>query len=287
MAPPCVAASFDGGLPCVEGLKSRSVRRRDRLRKVALRHSVRQTAELKQYLYVSAGSENSYWSGSDDQCCSGVGLNPEAEAFLPENYNVAVGWHSDDKQLNEVLRCLAPEKYCSSGEVEIVSMHRHPEKAMMSDTGASDRKRLRETCHAEGLVSPLTLPANIIVNATYVLTRRKLKETITVDSLPVVDTPVMTVVKSQSAVLADEAHLALTRPMRVYKVPFANKTLRGTDIRVIGEAHVLRDSPLFVEGVVDVLERRGQRSRIVGYARAEAGGALHRVRGWIENEAVT
>ena len=79
----------------------------------------------------------------------------------------------------------------------------------------------------------------------------------------------------------------LRKPARVYKHASANKTLWGSDIRAIGEAHVLRDSPLFVEGAVGILERAAERVRVVGYARAEAGGALHRIRGWIEKEAVT
>ena len=114
-----------------------------------------------------------------------------------------------------------------------------------------------------------------------------MKETIVVDSLPMVPTPAMTTTTIGSEVLADEDHVALKSPTRVYKAPIANKTLRGTDIRAIGETHVLRDSPLFVEGVMEILERGIVRFRIEGYARAESGGALHRVRGWIDREGVT
>ena len=79
----------------------------------------------------------------------------------------------------------------------------------------------------------------------------------------------------------------LKKAVRVYKGPFANRKLRGLDVKTIGEEHRLCDAVLQVEGDVRVLETSSDRIKVKGNARAEYGGDLHCVFGWLAKADVT
>ena len=73
----------------------------------------------------------------------------------------------------------------------------------------------------------------------------------------------------------------LVKPSRVYKHQGGNKTLRGLDVAAIGDGKAFSDNPMFVEGVVIVLQVGTHRVRVTGYARAGISGGRYKVSGWI------
>ena len=82
--------------------------------------------------------------------------------------------------------------------------------------------------------------------------------------------------------------IALNEPKRVFKHPFANKTLRGRDVKGIGDGNLLlRDNPMMIEGSVTVLELNADRIKVTGNARADVGGRTYRVYGWIDRDGET
>ena len=75
--------------------------------------------------------------------------------------------------------------------------------------------------------------------------------------------------------------MTLDRPVHVYKGPYAKRKLRGLDIETIGDEHRLCDAPLMCEASVKVVATGRDRVKIRGEARAESGGDLYNVFGWI------
>jgi hypothetical protein len=76
--------------------------------------------------------------------------------------------------------------------------------------------------------------------------------------------------------------LELVGPCRVYKRPVTNQSLRGQDVRNIGDQHALRDRPVMMEGFVKILQVGEMRLKVSGKARADGDDSLHKVSGWIE-----
>jgi len=81
--------------------------------------------------------------------------------------------------------------------------------------------------------------------------------------------------------------MTLQEPRRLFRHPFANKTLRGGDVQGIGEGSELRDNPMFMEGFVKVAATNDRRIKVVGEARAEPAGKRYHIAGWIEKDGVT
>ena len=140
-------------------------------------------------------------------------------------------------------------------------------------------------------VAPCDVPDDILVNVYYVPPRRVLKEAIGVEVLPFIPTPD---VKSCDVIpdvvlnLVRGSRLVLAEPVRVFRAPHANRTLRGSDVKGIGDESVLRDKPMYINGGINVVEESSKRVKVVGDARAEPGGPVYRVTGWISKEdAVT
>ena len=79
----------------------------------------------------------------------------------------------------------------------------------------------------------------------------------------------------------------LKNSLRVYKKTLANRTLRGSDIKAIGEGHALQDNPLMINRFVRILEESNHRVKVTGSAFAELEGTAHRVVEWIEKDGVT
>ena len=73
-------------------------------------------------------------------------------------------------------------------------------------------------------------------------------------------------------------------PSRVYKHAAGNKSLRGLDIRAIGDKHALCDKPMMIQGLVRVICFGDSRVQVVGKAQLEAGGRAYSVTGWIDTE---
>ena len=126
--------------------------------------------------------------------------------------------------------------------------------------------------------------------------RREVAETVFQGGLPYIPTPSfgeVAVTADTDQTMRDPAvfevgqRFVLKSAVRVYKSPFANRTLRGCDIKAIGDGHALQDKPMMIEGKVRVLEKSTQRVKVSGHACAEAEGTVHYVKGWIETDGVT
>ena len=78
--------------------------------------------------------------------------------------------------------------------------------------------------------------------------------------------------------------MTLEKPVRMYKRAYGNNSIRGRDLKGIGDGHALEDRPLFVEGAVKVVEQTQQRIKVKVNARAEVGGSLYSLTGWIEKD---
>ena len=79
----------------------------------------------------------------------------------------------------------------------------------------------------------------------------------------------------------------VAKPARVYKQPVSNKTLRGLDVREIGEGSELSDKSFFMMGDVEILEQREARCKVSGYGRAGSRSRTYSVTGWIGREEMT
>ena len=62
------------------------------------------------------------------------------------------------------------------------------------------------------------------------------------------------------------------KPALVYKGPFANRKLRGQNIRAIGDDR-LCDAPMMLERDMRILQMNANRLQVRGVARVEEGGA--------------
>ena len=75
----------------------------------------------------------------------------------------------------------------------------------------------------------------------------------------------------------------------MYKHPRAYKTLRGLDVKGIGEQHELADCPMMTGGSVKILEVQEIRLKVSGSARAGAGdatGTTYHLSGCIDKPGV-
>ena len=273
---------FSGVQPCAMGHNTRSARRRARTRRVAIRHSIRQAAELRIWSFSGSNDAStedpSRWNSSEDWLNGSTSLNPEAAVFLPVPVTSSViGVHIDKGSLVSTLDS--------------------------ADIAPGVRRCLRDTEVADSLPELPDLPDSFAVNAIFVPERRLAKETQLAEVFPDIATPDIAECAVVSDILPEvrvqaassrtiselkgfqcSSSLIITEPTRMYKQPLSNRTLRGLDVRGIGEEHVCRDNPMMIEGIAKVHEIGEARIKVSGKARAEVGGQAFRLIGWIEKK---
>ena len=286
---PCDAASCMQ--PCADRYISKAKRRVLRDRRNVIRHAQRLALELKQYL--------------DGSTTRGAGAawipNKEAPGFIPWT-----GVEIDEASCHFTLKEediveWHGQVYITSGDAH--PKHRHPEE--VSSTTVAVRRTLREPSKVTDLGVPTPVPAldTIWVKSDPMLLKPELKdegqllvpqrkclrESPPVEKLTVPQTPTieMCTILPQSRVSGRSASLTLARPARLYKAPHAYNTVRGMDVKALGEDHALCDKPMFIEGHIEVLQEGENRTKVSGRARAEAGGASYDVWGWIDKLEIT
>ena len=230
-------------------------------------------------------------------------LRVEAEEFIPSITVLDIdGLGFSHDQVEVVLHYLQPgvEQLNDSREV---ALHRHPE---LAHGGATCRRKL-----LQGTQSQCELPEIRLTCETkdidVVATRQCLREPWTAEVLPEpVCTPAVRSVqvfadipedrnvvgcgaegRSIQICVAPGCSMTLQEPRRLFRHPFANKTLRGGDVQGIGEGSELRDNPMFMEGLVKVAATNDRRIKVVGKVRAEPAGKRYHIAGWIEKDGVT
>jgi len=263
-----------------------SAKRRMRDRRSTIRHSQRQSSEVKKYLL----------EGPRHSVLSFAALQADADEFMPRVDLVLAaleesGINTGNSQLEGTNAFVTAYQYEGVDRV-MEPGHLHPETGSVGQTRvAATRRSTQSECTAEQLPAlPCADVDSIVVNQIYVPGRKCLTETCLAEVLPFVVTPP----PGQCTVVADAANvqlekgekLHLAKPARVFKQQSANKTLRGLDVAAIGDGKAVSDNPMLAEGVVTVLESGFARVKVAGYARASSGGAVHFVRGWIDNAAI-
>ena len=277
------------------------------MRREAIRHSIWQTAELKLNLWYSGYSEcflgatDTKTSDNDEVYGHSSALRPEAKEFTPPCF-LEVG-----------LPC--GDIFGSAGSVSIVkvdwdscrftlqerdldcggSLGKCP-RLVQSDADTVPHRRLARETQAINREISLICPATPPVRACRLVTsiglgmqppaRKTLRDTSVPDILQEVPVPLA----SSCTIVEDTTVMILSKvgdedvwsPTRVYMHPVANKSLRGMDIRGIGENHPLCDKPMMLEGRAMVMEVARTKLKIKGMARIEENGSLYRVVGWLD-----
>ena len=143
-------------------------------------------------------------------------------------------------------------------------------------------------CAATNLASACKVTADVFWFGTQRLARSMIRDTCLSDVLPVIPVPCASNRKvfNDGVSFSCKSSLSLPVPVRVYRVPHANKTLRGLGVRGIGKVHVLRVSLMKIEGIVNFLESGEVRLKVSDHARAGTGGHTHFVKGWIDKEGL-
>ena len=181
---PCAAILVrDYWQPCAEMMKhSQSKMRRMRDRRVAIRHSQKQTLMLRQCL--------------KDEKPMHV-LNAGALEFVPGESTTSEdgGYYQStfcDGPVEEKGVVIDMDSLVFSLERGEVVMHSHPEKCGAVRTPTSPiRRELREPLRADQLADLPALPRNCLVNACFGPERRATVETQTAEVLPLVGTPIV------------------------------------------------------------------------------------------------
>ena len=287
------AAQMDEENQCCAGVAvSRSRRRRMRLRRTAVKKSLHATNELKSYLAGTPKVEG-------EQRCVGTLHEETIPLFLAEVDRTYSELHDGgmtrvescaSTQLTAVLDYLISDDSASS--VVVANKHMHPERRNVLISEAGGRKNLRATLVAE--ILPVSqVPTDVVVNACFVPARKRLKDHLHSCELPMVATPDASDCCVEAYAVDEDArwevgeHLTLSGPLRLYKHPRANKTLRGIDMQGIATDHADAGRPMMIEGRVRTLELCENRLKVVGKARMYSDGAEYRVNGWIERKGVT
>ena len=164
--------------------------------------------------------------------------------------------------------------------------------AQQSNVGGIVRRRLLDTCVSD------TLPATPIVEfgQCRVFVQGQPDKTCKplsprdvncAEQLPWVGVPEIAqiaVIHSMSTMDFVVGQQASFANARVYKNAAATKTLRGLDVRRIGDASALADKPMMLSGPAVILEIGRSHLRVRGDAYAEGSGRAHHITGWVSKD---
>ena len=180
--PPCAALCVQ---PRVDTYFSKSARRRMRMRRLAVRQSMKASETLKEFLYCSFyapisenhqrldpyavpfdGHHKMLWDADD--CC---------EAYRQSSY-------FELQAVDMVDWSISRHGKASSSAPACVSTASEPRCSSHIDLSVPTRRELPEFQTAEQLPEPLAVPDNLAINRSFVPCRRTLRDTGAVDKLP-------------------------------------------------------------------------------------------------------
>ena len=217
---------------------------------MAIRHSQKQTSTLRQCL------QETKLMGGLNACA--IEFVPQKGAALEDD-----GYDPCDMKIGKRGFVIDMASLVFTLASDDVVMHLHPEKCVAFRTPARPirRRNLREPPQAEHVPKPPAFPMDCLVNVSLAPERRSMVEAQSAESLLCISTPSIDDCLVSPMSLEVGKGFQLKSSLRVYKVPVANKALRGTDIKAIGESHALQDKPLMIDGFVRVLEESVHGSR--------------------------
>ena len=276
---PCAASVFCRAQPRAEEIQcpSKSLRRRRRLRRVAIRHAQQQACAVKSCL----GSENAR-------------VQHQLRADVVEFYPLA-GDHTFDDSKDAV------------SQVTMVLNHLMPTRGVDVDANRCCARTVLREIQRSDVLPDVSIPAlqgihvNLLVKhmhpqliaETYELSPpRILREPNAAEKLPTVsvsdmdDVVITCAAPDQPTLHLNVGEAYVFARTRVYKHPYADRSLRGCDLRSIGEGSPLRDKPMMLEGTAELLELGDQRFKVSGRASVDQNGELYRVRGWVCRESM-
>lgn len=226
------------------------------------------------------------------------------EHLKPTVSETAMYFHIGDAS-NDDNQEEAEQQVDDDGEQQLAQWQQwqHLQRYLHSETGdavrtpvAATRRSTRSECTAEALhVLPSADADSVVVNQVYVPGRKCPTEPCLAEVLPETCVPPLNACKiiairsesEEEAVSFDEEDQKFKAgdecvwpPTRLYKHPTANKTLRGFDVRGIGDVHPCADNPMMLEGQATVIEVGNSRLKVRGKARVEPGGQLYYAKGW-------
>jgi hypothetical protein len=223
------------------------------------------------------------------ELCTSAALQADANEFVPEFlaqlYPYAEPCVCEANSVSHKLN-----ESCCDVDVEslVFEVNEKDLRAQPFSLSACSRRILREPGVAEVLPSPTPVPAEVFVKLSrdselQVLVRIVLRDAGQSEVLPEIPSICVGQVKiTTTSVRSCRSESAVAQPMRVYKHPQGNKSLRGLDMKDIGEEHPMCDKAMFIDGPVQFLSESSERPKVSGYARLDGVGASYRVFGWID-----